>query len=117
MTARSVSRAGGVERSMHTITVINPFEVPDTRKDEALGLWDEAAAFLSAQDGYVSARLHRSVDPAARFHLVTVAEWETAGHFATALARLQAEGLDRGLADFPSSPGVYEVVRRVRGAA
>lgn len=54
------------------ITVINPFEVPAGRADDALVLWDEAAALLSAKDGFVDARLHRAVDAGARFAYVAL---------------------------------------------
>ena len=96
---------------MSTVTVINPFEVPGERHDEALQLWDRAASVMERREGFVSARLHKAVDPGARFQFVTVAEWESTDHFMAALRSEELQELDRRLAEFPHSPAVYEVIR------
>jgi heme-degrading monooxygenase HmoA len=85
--------------------------VPDDRIDEALEAWERIATFLERQDGFVSARLHRTADERSHYGLVTVAEWESAEHFAAALGSDEFQVLDRDLADFPRRPGIYEVVR------
>jgi heme-degrading monooxygenase HmoA len=94
-----------------SITVINPFEVPGNRHEEALGLWDRANALFEQQDGFLSARLYKAVDPAARFHYVTVAEWEGVEAFMAALGSDELQALEGELAEFPHSPGAYVVVR------
>lgn len=96
---------------MATVTVINPFEVPAGRQEEALALWDQVAAVMATQEGFLQARLHKALDPGARFQFVTVAEWQSPDQFATALESVELQGLERRLADFPHSPGVYEVIR------
>ena len=50
--------------SQDTVTVINPFEVPSERHDEALELWDRVAAYMERQAGYVSAGMGRGAQPA-----------------------------------------------------
>jgi heme-degrading monooxygenase HmoA len=93
------------------ITVINPFEVPDQRRDDALELWDRANAFFEGQEGFLSARLYEALDGTARFRFVTVAEWESAEAFVAALGSDELQALERELAEFPHSPGAYAVVR------
>lgn len=101
---------------MSSITVINPFEVPDNRHEEALDLWDRANSFFEQRDGFLSARLYQAVDPAARFAYVTVAEWASADAFMAALGDDELQALERELAEFPHSPGAYEVVRSTKGS-
>lgn len=96
---------------MSSVTVINPFEVPEGRHEEALGLWDQASRFFERQDGFLSARLHKAIGPAGRFQYVTVAEWESADQFMAALGSDELQELERSLAEFPHSPGLYEVIR------
>jgi heme oxygenase (mycobilin-producing) len=96
---------------MSNVIVINPFEVPDDRLDEALEAWDRIAAFMERQDGFVSARLHQTADPRSQFSLVTVAEWESAEHFSSAPGSDELRALDRDMAEFPHQPGIYRIVR------
>ena len=71
---------------MTSIIAINPFEVAPGTEAEALRVWDRVAEFMDRQPGFISAKLHRSLDPSSKFHLVTVAEWESAKHFMKVLA-------------------------------
>jgi heme-degrading monooxygenase HmoA len=96
---------------MPNVIVINPFEVPKGREEEALAAWDRAAAYLSSRPGFVSAKLHRSIDPSARFQLVTVGEWASAERFMAALTSEGMSAAAEGLAPFPHNPGMYEVIR------
>jgi heme-degrading monooxygenase HmoA len=96
---------------METVVVINPFEVPEGRRAEALEAWDRMAAYMRRQDGFVSARLHRSVDPRSRYAFVTVGEWESPEQFTAAFRSDEFAELDQALAEFPHSPGVYELIR------
>jgi heme oxygenase (mycobilin-producing) len=96
---------------METVIVINPFEVQEDRRGQALEAWDRIAAYMERQDGFVSARLHRSIDPRSRFAFVTVAEWDSAEKFAAAFRSDEFVELDHALAEFPHYPGVYELIR------
>lgn len=96
---------------MPNITVINPFEVPTGKENEALAVWDRVAAFMNRQPGFVSAKLHRSIDPKARFHLVTVAEWASAEHFMAVLTSKDLQEVAKGMEAFPHYPGLYQVIR------
>jgi heme-degrading monooxygenase HmoA len=97
---------------MSKVVLINPFEVPPGQEDGALAFWDEVAQYIRRQPGFLSTRLHRSLDPDAHFFLVNVAEWETAEHFLAATStpefkRMVAPHMER----FPHYPGLYEVAR------
>jgi heme oxygenase (mycobilin-producing) len=51
---------------MAHVVLINPFEVPKGKDEEFLAEWEAAKAFMERQPGYVSTRLHRSLNPHAR---------------------------------------------------
>jgi heme oxygenase (mycobilin-producing) len=69
-----------------SVTLINPFEVPPGREEDAVAYWDRCADVLRRQPGFIWVRLHRAILPGARFALVNVAEWESAEHFQTAVS-------------------------------
>jgi heme-degrading monooxygenase HmoA len=67
------------------VVLINPFET--SPEDAGLRLsWRRAWKPLEAQRGFVRARLHRCLDPAARFGFVGVATWESHRAFHLALS-------------------------------
>ena len=45
---------------MSKVVLINPFEVPKGREEEALAFWDRVAAFMRRQPGYIATRLHKA---------------------------------------------------------
>lgn len=96
---------------MPNIIAINPFEVAPEKETEALKVWDRVAEFMNRQPGFVSAKLHQSLDPNAKFHLVTVAEWESAEHFMNVLASDELKEAAKGMEAFPHYPGLYQVIR------
>ena len=94
--------------SSDPVVLINAFEVPPDSDDAFLESWERSREFLRAQDGYMSARLHRSLSPDADFRFVNVALWESADAFRAATSHPEfraAAGL------FPAHPALYEVVR------
>lgn len=64
-----------------SVILINPFEVPEGKEEEALVFWDQAADFMRKQPGFISTRLHKAIEPWAHFGLINVAEWESVEHF------------------------------------
>ena len=97
---------------MPNVVVINPFEVPPGKEDKALAGWELFAEFFRKQPGYVSTKLHRAISPDARFHLINVAEWESAEQFQAAINSDGLRKLSEGLNEtFPHYPGIYEVIR------
>ena len=94
------------------VILINPFEIPEEKEDEALAFWERAAEYMRKQPGFLSTRLHRAVVPWARFHLINVAEWESMAHFEAAINSDEFKRLTQPYLEvFPHYPGLYEVVR------
>ncbi len=94
------------------VTIINPIEVPAGREAEALAIWDRYAAYFSKQAGYVSTRLHRSLDPNAKFRFVNIAEWTSMPAFMAALNSEEIKTVGDGFPnDMPHYPAPYEVIR------
>ncbi len=96
---------------MPNAVLINAFEVPEERDAEFLAHWEAARRFMERQPGYVSTALHRSLDPAARFRYVNVAEWQSPQDFRAALGHPEFAAL-RERAPVASYPSVYTVARR-----
>lgn len=95
---------------MTNVVLINPFEVPEGKDEEFLAGWEAAKEYMERQKGYVSTRLHRSVDPKARFRFINVAEWESPQDFIAALNNPEFVAI-RNAVPFPHYPSVYEVIR------
>jgi len=97
---------------MANLIVINPFEVPQDKQHLALELYDKYAELIRSQSGYVSARLHRSLNPDAKFTMVACVEWSSSKDY---LAALQSPELKQMTVDykieFTNHPELYEVVR------
>ena len=95
---------------MPNVVLINVFEVPVDKDEEFLQGWEAARAVIERQPGYVATRLHRSLDPTARFRFINVAEWETPAHFQAALAQPEFVQL-REATPFAHYPSLYQVER------
>jgi len=97
---------------MENVVLINPFEVPPDRDDEAfLAAWEAAADYLRAQPSFVGSRLHRALRPDARFRFVNVAEWASPQDFQGAVTSEGFRALASGSA--PNFPSLYSVVRTI----
>jgi heme oxygenase (mycobilin-producing) len=94
---------------MPSILLINVFEVPADKEAEFLAGWTTARDFMQRQPGFISTRLHRSLDPAARFRFVNVAEWATPADFQAA-ANSPDFVAARRATPFPSYPSLYQLV-------
>ena len=94
---------------MNRVILINSFEVAAGKEDEFMAGWQAAAAHLRHQDGFISTRLHQSLDPAAPFRFVNVAEWESPDHFRRAVSTPEFQELTRDM-PFPNHPALYRVI-------
>jgi heme-degrading monooxygenase HmoA len=63
------------------VVLVNAFEVSDGEEERFLAHWQHAADWMRQQPGFISSRLHQSLDSDAEFRYVNVAEWESADHF------------------------------------
>lgn len=96
---------------MKKMTTINPFEVPKGKEKEALAMWEKFAAYFHKQPGYISTKLHRALGPEAKFHLVSISEWESAEHFMAALNSPDLQEIaGNAPKDIQSYPGLYEIL-------
>jgi len=112
--AAALSAAGaaaGTGTAAAEVVLINVFEVPEGRVDDAVAFWERARDYLAARPGYVSTALHRSLDPAARFALVNVAVWESAEAFRAATEAMSRDLAPPGIEGLRFTPGLYRVVR------
>ncbi len=95
-----------------TVVLLNPFEVPAGKEEEALELWERAADVMRKAPGFISTRLHRAISPDARFHLINMAEWESPAHFVAAIESEEFKEATAGsMESCPHFPGLYEVIR------
>jgi heme oxygenase (mycobilin-producing) len=94
---------------MQIVILINPFEVPTGKEEEFLQAWREAAEHLRRAPGFVSTRLHESLDSKARFRFINVAEWESPQHFQAAMSTEAFQEIARKM-PFAASPALYRVV-------
>ena len=60
---------------MASVVLINVLEVPEGKDEEFLAGWEQGKAIMERQPGYISSALHRSLDPAAKFRYINVANW------------------------------------------
>ena len=94
---------------MSDVTLINPFEVPAGQEDQFVERWTQAAEYLRQREGFVSTRLHQSLDPQADFRFINVAVWESAEHFRQAMSTPEFQELAGGMS-FSSHPALYRVI-------
>ena len=71
--------------------------------------WQDAAAYIRQQAGFISTRLHQSLDPAAPYRFVNVAVWQSPEHFRQAVGTAEFQGLARRM-PFASHPTLYRSV-------
>ncbi len=97
---------------MANIVLINAFEVPKGKEEEAIKFWEVCADIMRSAPGFISTKLHKSVVPDARFTLINMAEWESVEHF-TAVAQSEEflSTIEPYIKIFPHYPGLYEVIR------
>ncbi len=96
----------------NTVLLINPFEIPKGKEKDALLMWEKAAYFMRIQPGFISTKLHQSIDPNARFSLINIAKWESAEDFQAVINSAEFQELTAGSMEaFPHYPGLYQVVK------
>jgi heme-degrading monooxygenase HmoA len=96
------------EQSM-SVVLVNAFEVPDGQDETFLADWRRAADWMRQQPGFLSSRLHQSLDPDAEFRYINVAEWESAEHFGKAAASPEFQQRISGM-NVRAHPALYRVV-------
>lgn len=98
--------------SKNPVILINIFEVPNNQLEETIKLWEIAKGFLENQPGYVSTKLHQSLNPEGKFQLINIAEWETAKDFKIAIQKMKKEVKLPKIKGLNSTPGLYKIIRK-----
>lgn len=93
------------------VVLINTFEVPAGKEEEAVAAWEKARDFLAGQPGYIATALHRALAPDARYPLINVARWESAERFAAATQRMREAEIFPEIEGLRYTPGLYRVIR------
>jgi heme-degrading monooxygenase HmoA len=94
---------------MESVVLINAFEVPEGRDEEFRAGWRAAADYLRQQPGFISTRLHASLDLRADFRFVNVAVWQSPQHFQQAVGSDEFRQLGRQI-PFRSHPALYRLI-------
>jgi heme oxygenase (mycobilin-producing) len=89
--------------------LINPFEVPQGQEEEFLRHWHAAATQMRGAPGFISTRLHQSLNPQAKFRFINVAEWESPQHFQAAILTKAFQEIARKM-PFAGYPALYQVI-------
>jgi hypothetical protein len=92
-----------------TVTLFNIFEVPPGADVEFIAWWKRTADFIEQRIGPVSAALHRSSDPHAKFRYVNVATIDDPPAWQSAVS---APGFPGREQPGRRHPGLFELVRR-----
>ncbi|MGW1224091.1 antibiotic biosynthesis monooxygenase family protein [Streptomyces sp. NPDC001478] len=91
------------------VVLANTFVVPRERDEEFLVLFRRQAAFMSAQPGFVSLRMHRGTADSRL--LMNVAVWESTEALATAFGRPEFQRMAaESPAEVVSYPHLYEEI-------
>ena len=88
-----------------TVTLINPFVVPPEDEARFVGSWKETASAVAAAPGYVDTKLHRSLEPGARFRFVNVARWASPEAWRQAMSASPPR--EKSMAGVEASPALY----------
>lgn len=96
----------------NSVVLINTFEVPAGKEDEALAMWQKARDYLAKQDGYIGTALHQNLDPEGRFHFVNIARWRSAEDFNRAIANMRRDLPDNQVAGVKATPSLFKIVER-----
>ncbi len=93
-----------------SITLINPFEVPADKLQESIIYWEACRDFLKEQPGYISTKLHQSIQDNAKFMLINVAVWESPKAFTEASQKMAKELGVKPPAGLKANPSLYTVI-------
>ncbi|HTH62234.1 MAG TPA: antibiotic biosynthesis monooxygenase family protein [Paraburkholderia sp.] len=80
------------------VVLVNVFTLDPADEETFLKVWQEDAAFMKQQPGFISTQLHRAVGENSTY--LNYAVWETNAHFRAAFAHPKFQA---SLAAYPSS--------------
>ena len=92
------------------VVLINTFVVPIAMEEAFLNWWRLMKPAFAAQPGFVSAKLHRSLDQNERYRFINIAEWESTEAYRRALTGMWSSVPKPTIAGMEWHPALYEVV-------
>nr|BFE61975.1 hypothetical protein GCM10020063_065010 [Dactylosporangium thailandense] len=94
-----------------SVTFVNLFEVAPERDEDFLARWQEVNEYMRVKPGYVRHTLHRALGYGTRYRYVNVAVWTSPQtHGAAHDDGFRALVSAPQWRDYPSTPGLFEVV-------
>ncbi|MEL6317400.1 MAG: antibiotic biosynthesis monooxygenase family protein [Pseudomonadota bacterium] len=97
-------------RERETVVLINTFMVPGAMEDAFLQWWRIMKPLFAMQPGFVSAKLHRSLDQGERYRFVNIAEWESTEAYRHGLSAVWSAAPKPGIPGLDWRPALYEVI-------
>ena len=80
------------------VVLVNPFTLGKQDEETFLKVWQDDAAFMKRQAGFISAQLHRAIGESPTY--LNYAIWESTAHFRAAFAQPEFQAK---LATYPAS--------------
>jgi heme-degrading monooxygenase HmoA len=110
---RSLDSSFPIERQLAIdaapVVLMNVFTLDSADEPIFLKVWQEDAAFMKQQPGFISTQLHRALGESATY--MNYAVWESTAHFRAAFSH---PGFKASLAAYPSSvnasPHIFQTV-------
>ena len=93
------------------VVLINTFAVDAASEEVTLEYWEAARDILEQQPGYISTKLHRSLDDDATYRFINVAQWESEAMFKSAIANMRKELPPMMIQGVSADPNLYQIIR------
>lgn len=93
------------------VVLINTFSVDPAHEQVTLEYWEAARDILEQQPGYISTKLHRSLDDDATYRFINVAQWESEAMFKSAIANMRKELPPMMIKGVAADPNLYQIIR------
>jgi len=90
-------------------TLINCFVVTPEQDEEFLELWRRADELIRTSGGYIRTRLHKALQPDARFRYINVAEIGAVDTWRSVVSGDEFRAVSARMAKFQPSPALYDV--------
>jgi heme-degrading monooxygenase HmoA len=90
------------------VVLINVFSVTENHEAEFVKMWAEALELIKNEPGFIDAKLHKSLDPNARFQFINIAHWESQEAWKAAFDKLQIEEFTQQV-PYEQTPALYQV--------
>ncbi|MEH2279583.1 MAG: antibiotic biosynthesis monooxygenase family protein [Nostoc sp.] len=93
-----------------SVVLINVFSIPQGMESEFLDKWHQTAELMKNEPGFIETKLHRSLEPTARFQFINIAKWSSQSTWEAAFSKRisQQEIFEQQLL-IEANPALYQV--------